>query len=107
VIERSPRQYAHRWGEADRPLVATNHYRALMTTETYSSSEIDQTTCGRYDALASFFADHEAAKVVEDRRLLYCLTDPSVIQEITAQHAIIRPRSGEIRLLVPRRLVEG
>ena len=43
---------------------------------------------------------------IDDTELLYALTDQQVIQDITAQHVLIRPRQGSIRLLVPRRLVE-
>jgi hypothetical protein len=57
---------------------------------------------GRYDALCRFFAGHRADQEVDDSALLYILSAPGVIQEITAQHIIMRPGQGTIRLLVPR-----
>lgn len=103
VIERSPRKSALRWAESDKALVATNDYRTLFATETHDLAEIYETTCSRYNSLCRFFADVEPDAEVSDEHLLYVLTDESVIQGITAQHVVIRPRSQSVRLFVPRK----
>jgi hypothetical protein len=105
VIERTPRRYAHRWPEGDGPLVATNDYRVLFRPEARDDSVLYRTTCSRYDALCWFFARHRPDQDVEDAALLYILSDPAVIQGITAQHIILRPRQATTRLFVPRRLL--
>jgi predicted choloylglycine hydrolase len=106
VIERTPKRHAHRWGEDGQPLLATNHYRALYPPQATVIPELDETTCSRYDALAEFTADYGEDACVEDDALLTTLTDPTVIQDITAQHVIIKPRRREIRLFVPRRFLD-
>ncbi|MCI0684397.1 MAG: C45 family autoproteolytic acyltransferase/hydrolase [Gemmataceae bacterium] len=106
VIERTPRRHALRWPKGDEPLVATNDYRLLARTESRDELETCRTTCARYDACREFFAGHAADRDVDDHELLYRLSDPRVIQTITAQHVIFRPRERSARLLVPRRLVE-
>lgn len=105
VIERTPKRHALRWAEGDTPLVTTNDYRRLFKPEPHAGPEIYQTTCMRYDALCRFFANHRPDQEVADTALLYILSDPAVIQGITAQHVIMRPASREMRLFVPRRLV--
>jgi hypothetical protein len=107
VVERTPTRHALRWPRGDEPLVATNDYRLLLPTETHAGSQLYQTTCSRYDALCAFFADHRPDRDVEDSQLLYVLSDPRVIQDITAQHVIMRPRTQQVGLWVPRRLVEA
>jgi len=107
VIERTPKRHALRWAETNEPLVTTNDYRRLFKPETHAGSEIYQTTCSRYDALCRFFAGHRADREVDDSALLYILSDPTVIQGITAQHVILRPAKQEMRLFVPRRLIES
>jgi hypothetical protein len=107
VVERTPTRHALRWAEADAPLVATNDYRQLAAPVAGGggAAEIYQTTCGRYEALTRFFARHRPDREVEDTALLYVLSDPEVIQGITAQHILLRPRQGTVRLFVPRRLL--
>jgi hypothetical protein len=105
VIERTPTRHALRWPRNGEALVATNDYRLLARPQAQDGPEIYRTTCHRYEALVDFFAGHRSSQQVSDAALLYILSDPSVIQGITAQHIIMRPRSGEIRLLVPRHLV--
>ncbi len=105
VIERSPKRCALRRPEGDAPLVTTNDYRKLYKPAASDAGEIYQTTCDRHDALSRYFADHDTEQTVEDARLLYILSEPDIIQNITAQHVVMRPRSGQIRLFVPRRLL--
>jgi len=106
VIERTATQSAQRWGLDDKPLVATNDYRKLMRPRTSESSELYQTTCTRFDHLSAFFAEPTVERTVDDDELLYRVTDPHIMQTITAQHVIIRPRAGSVRLFVPRALLE-
>jgi hypothetical protein len=106
VIERTPTRFAQRWPERDEPLITTNDYRLLLPPSAHDGAEIYQTTCSRYDALCRFFAGHDPDREVEDAALLYILSDPTVKQSITAQHVLLRPRTGEVRLLVPRHLLE-
>jgi len=106
VIERSPGRHALRWAEPDQPLFATNDYRVLYPPRSEPAGEpLYQTACTRYQALASAFAKHAPERTVTDAELLYVLTDPGIIQGITAQHVILRPREEGVRLLVPRRLL--
>ncbi|HEY3244555.1 MAG TPA: C45 family peptidase [Phycisphaerae bacterium] len=106
VIERSPRRHALRWPQAGRALVVTNDYRQLFTPQAHDGGEIHQTTCTRFEALSRFFEQHTAENAVEDATLLYILSDPAVIQDITAQHVIMRPAQRELRVFVPRRLLD-
>ena len=105
VIERTPKQSAQRWGQCNKALVTTNDYRKMFKPQATAAGEIYESTCMRYDALNRFFAEHPDDEKVSDSALLYILSDPSVIQTITAQHIIMRPRQCEISLQVPRRLL--
>jgi len=104
VIERTPRRHALRRPHGDEPLFATNDYRLLFQPGDRSELETCRTACSRYEALQEFFANHRPDRDVDDAELLYRLSDPRVIQEITAQHIILRPRERSTRLFVPRRL---
>ena len=105
VVERSPKRAALRWAEPGKVLVTTNDYRLLFRPETHNLGEIYQTTCNRFDTLTRAMQDHQPNSSISDSALLYSLTSPDVIQQITAQHIILRPRSGEVRMFVPRRLL--
>jgi hypothetical protein len=107
VIERTPTRHALRWPHGDEPLITTNDYRLLPARQMYSGAELYETACARYDVLCRFFAGHCADQQVDDNALLYILSDPGVIQDITAQHVIVRPAQNTIRLLVPRRFVQS
>lgn len=107
VIERTPTRHALRRPQGDEPLVATNDYRLLFRPESGDGPEIYRTTCYRYDTLARFFAKNRTDKAAEDSALLDVLSGPGVIQGITAQHIIMRPAAGEVRLFVPRRLLKA
>lgn len=105
VVERSPTRHAIRRPQGDEPLFTTNDYRLLFQTQASDQSELYRTTCSRYEALCRHFARSRPDRPVTDAELLYVLSDSSVIQSITAQQIVMRPRSGEIRLYVPRRLL--
>jgi hypothetical protein len=99
VIERTPTRHAVRWPQGDEPLLATNSYLLLQEFAEWPAA------CPRYDALTRFFASQPASGALPDAALLYALSDPAVMQDITAQHVLLRPCSGEARLFVPRRLL--
>jgi hypothetical protein len=105
VVERTPTRAALRWPAGDQALVATNDYRLLVQAGAEGLGELAHTTCSRYEALSRFFVGHGADQDVEDAALLYILSDPAVLQGITAQHVILRPRQAEARLFVPSRLL--
>lgn len=128
VIERTPTRHALRWGRGDEPLLATNHYLCLGSSHSGGREageqhvsrafphhhapgegpepwQLEQTACSRYDALCQALSGWSASDSARDERLLYLLSDPAVIQDITAQHIIMRPRQQQIRLFVPRRLL--
>jgi hypothetical protein len=107
VVERTPTHSALRWAAGDQPLIATNDYRMLDQASPHMLHDLGYSTCSRYDALCRFFAGHGADQYVEDAALLYVLSDGAVIQTITAQHIILRPRQREVRLFVPSRLTAG
>lgn len=107
VIERSPTRFAERWPEGMEPLIATNDYRKLHAPQTHVGTEIYETTCRRYDALCRFFSSHRGDRDADNNALLYALTDGSVIQSITAQHILLRPRECQMRVFVPRRLLSA
>ena len=107
VVERTPTHTALRWAAGDQALVATNDYRMLDQAGAHKLHDLSYSACSRYDALCRFFAGHGADQDVEDAALLYVLSDSTVLQPITAQHIILRPRQREVRLFVPSRLTAG
>lgn len=86
VVERTPRDSSTRTARADEPLMATNHYRALPGRE----------SCGRYDHLAA----HAGKTAPMD-----ILTNPDVLQSITAQHILFQPATGHAEMYVPTHLL--
>ena len=63
---------------------------------------LQQTSCSRYDRLIYLSTRPRPDGPYTDEELLYWLQDEQVRQEITAQHVLIRPARGELRLFVPR-----
>jgi len=109
VIERSPTRHALRRAEHSQALLTTNDYR-LLFKDAPRAGDVDATnfylsTCHRYDALCRFFANWSADQPHNVTQLLYFLSDPDVIQGITAQHVLFHPRTQEMGLWVPRRLL--
>jgi hypothetical protein len=107
VIERAPRRYAHRWGTPNEPLLTTNDYRLLDQPAGGDTWDLERTSCSRYARLWDLATRQPAGEVATDEELLYWLTDEQVRQEITAQHVLIRPARGEMKLFVPRWLVDA
>jgi predicted choloylglycine hydrolase len=95
VIERSPSICARRWPGDGKPLIVTNHHRALLPAQ----------PCQRYERLEEMLATRSEADVPEEDALLTMLTDKGVMQEITAQHVTIRPKDNLMRLYVPTALL--
>jgi hypothetical protein len=104
VIERAPKRFALRWGEADKPLLTTNHYRHMDHAVARDAWDLERTSCGRYDRLWHLASSRSAGESPTEEELLYWLSDEQVRQEITAQHVLIRPARGEMRLFVPGHL---
>jgi hypothetical protein len=108
IIERTPRRWALRRPRGDEPLLATNDYRILTDAQGQAPGDVLLgTACPRFETLSRLVAKHRPDDPITDTALLYALSDPGVIQEITAQHIIMRPRTGEMRLFVPRRFLAG
>jgi hypothetical protein len=106
VIERTPTRHACREPEGNEPLITTNDYRKMNATPKATMPLIDS-ACSRYDRLLDLLAMVKPMRPVSDEELLYGLTDPGVMQNITAQHVIMRPREDSARLFVPRRFLDG
>lgn len=105
VIERAPRRHALRWGRLGEPLITTNNYCLLDVPPAERDEwDLSRTSCGRYGRLCELTARRGDALPTDDE-LLYWLTDEQVRQEITAQHVLIRPARGEMKVFVPRWLV--
>ena len=100
VIERSPNRNALRWADAGKPLVTTNHFRAL-----YPPPEDERVGCPRYSRACELLDGVDFSEEIDDTALLAGLSDERVIQTITAQHVIMRPALKQMRLFVPRRLL--
>jgi isopenicillin-N N-acyltransferase like protein len=105
VIERAPTRHALRWGRPGEPLLTTNDYRLLDQRPGDDAWDLELTSCSRYARLWQLASHKPADAPPTDDELLYWLSDDGVRQEITAQHVLIRPARGEIRLFVPRSLV--
>jgi len=105
VLERTPKRCCVRMAAIDEPLITTNHYHLLESPVIDPLAE-PRSSCARFDGMSQFLAGYDAASEPDIERLLYYLSDPCVIQDITAQHVVIHPASGTMRLFVPRRLVE-
>lgn len=100
IVERSPTKAALRWGEPDKALFVTNHYREL-----YSTPGDESSWCSRYSRICELTEGFDATREITDDLLLYGLSDPAVIQTITAQHILIRPRQREMKLYAPTHLL--
>jgi hypothetical protein len=96
VVERAPTRAAVRRPVGDQPLLTTNHYRLLARADEY---------CDRFSCLTGWARELPAAPRVED--LLGLLTRPPVFNEITAQHIVLHPPSGLLRMWVPSELLGG
>ncbi len=107
VVERTPTRCVQRRPESNKPLVATNDYRLLDCDTLQTLEQLAQTSCGRSNRLHQLTDSCPSDQDLEDEQLLYILTDLGVIQNITAQHVIMRPYANEARVFVPARLLEA
>ncbi|WP_309387372.1 C45 family autoproteolytic acyltransferase/hydolase [Cerasicoccus frondis] len=101
VIERTPTKYEHRRADGDRALVTTNNYWTDVDAGAATANVLTETSCGRFDTLSAY-AEMLDDSMPSDDKLLYALTDPGVIQGITAQHVIARPRRNDMTVYTPR-----
>jgi isopenicillin-N N-acyltransferase-like protein len=86
VVERMPAQARVRRPLGDGPLAATNHYRELAPP----------TACDRYACLAEYAGRRDPMDL---------LTDPRVLQAITAQHVVMCPATQAAVMYVPSHLL--
>ena len=106
VVERAPKRHALRWGRPGEALITTNNYHLLdVPPAARDDWELTRTSCGRFGRLCDLISRTTVGKPVADDELLYWLSDDEVRQEITAQHVLIRPAIGEMKLFVPRYLL--
>ena len=105
VIERAPKRHALRWPKPNEPLATTNNYQLLDQPKADPTWNLGQTSCNRFDRLWHLATQKSVNQIPTSEELLYWLTDEQVRQDITAQHVLIRPAQGEMRLFVPRGLV--
>lgn len=105
VIERSPTKSAIRTANGDEPLITTNHYIELYPEHSSGEGKLFSTACARFSKLGGYFSGPSSHKPITDEELLYALTDPGVMQQITAQHVIARPAENSIRMFVPRQYI--
>jgi hypothetical protein len=96
VVERSPTRAAVRRAEGARPLVTTNHCRALYANGDY---------CERYQALSRWAEQLPLRPSAEE--LVALLLQPPLNNDITAQHIVMHPASETMRMWVPTRLLAG
>jgi hypothetical protein len=96
VVERAPTRSAVRKADGDRPLVTTNHSLLLHRDGGY---------CERFRALSRWAEQLPSRPQTED--LLSLLLREPLYNSITAQHIIMHPASGSMRMWVPTRLLNG
>jgi hypothetical protein len=96
VVERTPTRAEVRRPEGDGPLFTTNHYRLLARPDEY---------CDRFPCLMRWTRELPARPGIEE--LLALLRREPVFNEITAQHVILHPASGMLRMWVPSALLAG
>jgi hypothetical protein len=104
VVERSPTRSAVRRPVGDEPLICTNDYRRLgvpAATDADDARGLFRSACWRFDALLGGCRTLDPRRPATDAELLRLLAGPPVAQQITAQHVILRPRSGTARMWVP------
>lgn len=106
VVERTPSQAVLRYPEASAPLVTTNHYRSFKTNVAADHlGSLAETSCGRFDALTRCADQACSGTEISDAQLLSWLSNSRIAQSITAQHVIIRPADGNLKLWVPEKLL--
>lgn len=91
VVERTPSRTAVRRAQGDEPLVVTNHYRQLAAPS----------SCERYHCLLHGTARLSSRPTTGE--LLACITREPILTGITAQHVIMQPFTGTLRLFAPTR----
>jgi len=94
VVERTPMRAAVRRPVGDAPLITTNDYRLDAPP---------MGECPRYARLAETTTALRAGSTFEE--MLFHLTDPRVVQSITAQHVVARPATRTLRMWVPGHLL--
>ncbi len=106
VVERTPTEHAIRRAEPGRPLVVTNHYAVLDEPKAGTGNELYETTLARAEALERRFEGAAPDRAWTDDELLGILSAPDIIEGCTVQQVVMRPRTGGIKVGVPRSLLE-
>ena len=111
IIEKSPNRMETRMAAAaNQPLVATNNFHVvqanLVATARKGADEIAVSCSTRYDRLAELAAATDTTQSGLGDTLLHHLSDPDIIQSITAQHTVAQPSTGLMRVAVPSRLLD-
>jgi len=104
VIERTPRRAKLRRPEGHAPLVTTNDYRLMAKPEHEDEDVLTlyATACSRFEAMTRYASELTPEEVLDDEALLTMLHDPRIMQDITVQHVIARPSTGEGSVWAPR-----
>lgn len=105
VIERTPTRAKLRRPDGDEALVTTNDYRTQVDEGVGAVNILTESSCGRFETLSAYCRMPEARQP-SNELLLYGLSDPDIIQGITAQQVIARPAQNEFRVYVPRHLLK-
>lgn len=90
VIERTPSRAEVRYA-TNGSIFATNDYRKISTGLRDSGSELQATTCGRYDRISSLVASRVPKDAME---CLAYLDDPAVRMGITVQQMAFQASTG-------------
>lgn len=102
-IERTPTEYHERWPLGDEPLLTTNHFRENHRSELSAGSDLQKTSCVRFDRMKSLLSANHSG--FSDEQFLQVLSDDRVMLGITAQQIVMRPLENRMGLFVPKRLL--
>lgn len=96
VIERTPSRNATRETE-DAFIAVTNDYK-LLENNVAEQSELQSTSCGRYDRIYQLL---DQGKPISTSEALAYLSDEKVMMGITVQQMVLNPSKGNIDLQLP------
>ena len=109
-VERTPTRAFLRWARDGEPLVTTNSYVGFDDQgRDRADPPAEDRFCTECTRAAALFQLSRRLKggLGADLRdgLLYALSDPAVIQQITAQHVLMQPATNRVELYVPTHLL--
>ena len=107
IIERTKLDFAHRRVTGNQPLYTTNHFNKLPKPVIENPGQLFKTSFRRFDGLCTLLGDQPTGdRIYSDEELLEVLTHEQILQDITAQHVIMRPSLDRMGLYVPRHFIE-